>query len=93
MTIEVTYPHIAASKVPGRLSAQQVSCLAEQLRTQLTSRSHLPELDLDRVVRRPVGLKVNGTDITIHWDLGRAIRDCRGRDAFKTRLRQIFNLW
>src|SRR5262245_47990667 len=81
MTIEVTYPHIAGSKVPSRITAQNVWSLAERLRGQLTSRSHLPRLDLDRVVRQPVSMKVNGTHMTIHWDLGRRVHDARGREA------------
>jgi len=81
MTIEVSYPHIAGSRVPSRITAQNVWSLAERLRGQLTSRSHLPRLDLDRLVRQPVRMKVNGTHMTIHWDLGRKVHDARGREA------------
>jgi hypothetical protein len=81
MTIEVTYPHIAAGKEPRPMTAQQIWSVADKVRGQLTPRPNLPRLDLERVVRLPVGMKVNGTDIAVHCDLGRTIRDGQGREA------------
>src|SRR5262245_36424463 len=81
MTVEVTYPHNAAGKEPRPMTAQQVWGAADQVRRQLTPRPNLPRLDVERVVRLAVGMKVNGTDIAIHWDLGRTIRDGQGREA------------
>jgi len=47
MTMEVTYPHIAASKDPRPMTAQQIWSVADQVRRQLTPRPNLPRLDLD----------------------------------------------
>ena len=68
MTLEVTYPHIAAGKEPEPMTAQQVWTVAEQMRQQLMPRPNLPQLDLDRVVRLAGSMKVNGIDIAVHWD-------------------------
>jgi hypothetical protein len=81
MTVEVTYPHIAAGKEPRPMTAQQIWSVADQVRRQLTPRPNLPRLDLERVVRLTAGMRVNGTDIAVHWDLERPIRDGQGREA------------
>jgi len=51
MTMKVTYPHIAASKDPRPMTAQQKWSVADKVRGQLTPRPNLPRLDLERVVR------------------------------------------
>ena len=38
MTMEVTYPHVAASKEPTRMTAHQIWSVADQVRRQLTPR-------------------------------------------------------
>jgi hypothetical protein len=81
MIMQVIYPHVVASKEPRPMTAQQIWSVADQVRRQLTPRPNLPRLDLERVVRRAVGMKVNGTDIAVHWDLGRTVRDGQGREA------------
>ena len=80
MTIEASYPRNSASE-PTPMTAQQVWGVAEHVRRQLTPRPNLPQLDLDAVVRRAPGLRVNSTDIVIHWDLERRILDGQGREA------------
>ena len=60
------------------MTALQIWSVADQVRRQLMPRPNMPQLDLERVVRLAMGMKVNGTDIAIHWDLERAIRDGQG---------------
>lgn len=80
MTIDASYPCNATSE-PAPMTAQQVWSVAEAVRRQLTPRPNLPRLDLDPVVRRASGLRVNGTAIVIHWDLERRVLDGQGREA------------
>ena len=63
------------------MTAQQIWSVADQVRRQLTPRPNLPRLDLECVVRLTAGMRVNGTDITVHWDLQRCVRDSQGREA------------
>ena len=80
MTIDARYPCNATSE-PAPMTAQQVWRVAEHVRRQMTPRPNLARLDLESVVQRAPGLRVNGTDIVIHWDLERRILDGEGREA------------
>jgi hypothetical protein len=44
MTMEVTYPHVADSKEPTPMTAQQIWSVADQVRRQLTPRPNLPRV-------------------------------------------------
>jgi len=81
MTLEVAYPYVGASKEPRPMTAQQVWGVAGQVRRQLTARPNVPRLDLERVTRATGGMSVNGTAVSMQWDLERIIRDSQGRQA------------
>ena len=81
MTLEITYPYVGAGREPLPMKAQQIWGVAHQVRRQLTPRPNVPLLDLERLTRATKSMRVNGTAVSMHWDLQRPIHDGRGCEA------------
>jgi len=81
VSIDVAYPHDAASYDPRPITAPQIWSVAEQVRRQLTPRPQMPCLDLGRLARPGQKVRVNGIEFSTHLDLDRTIHDGRGREA------------
>lgn len=79
--LRVCYPHDRRSMQPRPMKAHEIWRVAEEARQQLLPRRARRCLDVDGLLRAAKKMLVNGVDITVHFDLDRAVRDAEGRDA------------